>query len=98
MGWRKGVEIEVDLSYVQVMQIKNYIHNEFVGAQNGGALDYYDPCTGQVMGQQPDSDKLDAVKAVTTAQKAFPEHVRVDDEGDAFRHFIYSAMLMAGSW
>ena len=55
------------------MQIQNFINNQFVPAQGGSVLDYYDPCTGRVLGQQPDSDKLDAVQAVAEAQKAFQQ-------------------------
>ena len=55
-----------------MIQIANYINGEFQAAHKGTYLDNYDPSTGQVYSQIPDSDEIDMVKAIQAANKAFP--------------------------
>ncbi len=55
-----------------MQQIKNFINGELVTPQNGQYLDLYDPSTGTVYAQVPDSDLKDVNIAVESAIKAFP--------------------------
>ena len=52
--------------------IANYINNQLVAPQSGNYLPVYDPSTGQVYAQLPDSDEKDVQLAVAAAQEAFP--------------------------
>src|SRR4051812_7472618 len=52
--------------------IANYINNKLVAPQSGNYLPVYDPSTGQIYAQLPDSDEKDVQLAVKAAQEAFP--------------------------
>ena len=52
--------------------ISNYINNKLVAPQSGKYLDVYNPSTGAVYAQLPDSDERDVQLAVLAAQEAFP--------------------------
>ncbi len=52
--------------------ITNYINGEQVPARSGRTLDNFEPATGQVYSQVPDSDAADIDDAVRAAQAAFP--------------------------
>jgi len=54
------------------MNIRNYIGGEFLDPLSGQWLDNYNPATGEVYSQIPDSDGLDVELAVLAAQRAFP--------------------------
>src|SRR5512141_2198132 len=55
-----------------MVTIENYIGGEFVKPASGEYLDNYDPSTGQVYSQIPDSDDRDVHLAVEAARAAFP--------------------------
>ena len=50
----------------------NYINGELVAPVKGKYLDNYNPSTGRVYSQIPDSDEEDVQKAVEATKKAFP--------------------------
>ncbi len=52
-------------------QILNYINGEFLPANSKGWLDNYNPSTGRVYSQIPDSDSADVDAAYEAAQAAF---------------------------
>lgn len=52
--------------------IQNYINGKLVPPLSGKYLDVFEPGTGQVFTQAPDSDALDVAQAVVAAQSAFP--------------------------
>lgn len=54
-------------------QILNYIHGEFVPAQNRKTLDNFNPTTGEAYSTLPDSDAVDVVFAIQSSKKAFPK-------------------------
>ena len=60
-----------------MIRVDNYIHGEFCAPRSQKYLDNYDPSTGQVYGQLPDSCELDVVDAIQAAQKAFPKWSRL---------------------
>ena len=53
--------------------ISNFLDGEFCAPAGGTFLDLYNPATGSVYGQVPDSDKRDVDAACSAAQKAFPD-------------------------
>lgn len=53
--------------------IKNYINGNLMPAISGKYLDNYNPATGKVYSQIPDSDARDVELAVKAAKAAFPE-------------------------
>lgn len=55
---------------MQVLQ--NYIGGQFFPPASGQYIDNYNPATGQVFGQIPDSDERDVDAAVAAANTAFP--------------------------
>ena len=57
----------------ETFQIRNFIDGEFVEPRTGKYLDNIEPATGKVYSQVPDSDGGDVDRAVTAAEKAFPE-------------------------
>ena len=61
-----------------LIQINNYINGEFCPSQSGEVLDNYDPATGKVYSQLPNSIELDIVQAVQSANKAFPNWSRLE--------------------
>ncbi|MEK6555643.1 MAG: aldehyde dehydrogenase family protein [Bdellovibrionota bacterium] len=54
-----------------MIKIQNFINGEFVEPNTKNYHDVYDPSTGKVYAQTPDSDALDVVQAVQCAHKAF---------------------------
>ena len=54
-----------------MQQIKNFINGEYVEPQSGQYMGNYNPATGQVYSQLPDSNALDVVMAFQAAHKAF---------------------------
>ncbi len=59
-----------------MIKIQNYINGELVAPQNGLYLDSFNPATGQVHAQAPDSGRQDVDEAVQAAQNAFPDWSR----------------------
>ena len=55
-----------------MFQIKNYIGGELVEPASGQYLDNYEPATGRIYSQAPDSDGRDVDRAVAAAEAAFP--------------------------
>ena len=62
------------------MKIRNYIGGEFMDPLSNQWLDNYNPATGEVYSQIPDSDALDVEIAVLAAQKAFPAWAALGEE------------------
>lgn len=54
------------------MYLYNFINNEDVPASKGQWLEVFEPATGKVYAQAPDSDAEDVAAAVAAARKAFP--------------------------
>lgn len=54
------------------MNILNYINGEMKSANNGSVLDNYNPATGSVYGNIPNSDASDVADAYEAAALAFP--------------------------
>ena len=52
--------------------IKNYINGQLIAPLQGNYIDNYEPATGQVYGQIPNSDSADIELAYSAAKKAFP--------------------------
>jgi aminomuconate-semialdehyde/2-hydroxymuconate-6-semialdehyde dehydrogenase len=55
------------------MNIQNYINGQFVNPIQGNYLDNYNPASGEVYGQIPNSTTEDVEKAYEAAAKAFPK-------------------------
>ncbi|MEM1216111.1 MAG: aldehyde dehydrogenase [Bacteroidota bacterium] len=53
--------------------IRNYLNGQFRAPATGEYLDLYNPATGSVYSQVPNSDRTDVDQAVTAAEAAFPE-------------------------
>ena len=53
--------------------LKNYINGTLVPADSGAYIDNYQPATGKIYAQIPDSDRIDVDRAVASARRAFPE-------------------------
>lgn len=56
-----------------MQRIQNFINGEFLPSKNGRYLDNFEPATGQVYSQFPDSDALDVVQAVKAAHEALSD-------------------------
>ena len=54
------------------MNIKNYINGEFLSPVTDRWIDNYNPSTGEVYGQIPNSDAEDVENAYQAAAKVFP--------------------------
>lgn len=52
-------------------KLTNFIDGEFVAPQSKKYLDNFDPSTGKVYSQTPDSDELDTIQAISAAKRAF---------------------------
>ncbi|XP_055327726.1 2-aminomuconic semialdehyde dehydrogenase-like [Paramacrobiotus metropolitanus] len=57
----------------QVIILENFIRGEFVASENLGYINSYEPSTGQVWAQLPDSGDEEVCRAVTAAKNAFPK-------------------------
>ena len=55
-----------------MQKILNYINGELSPPNSGKFIDNYNPSTGEVYSQLPDSDSKDVDKAVIAAKEAFP--------------------------
>lgn len=53
-------------------KLENFIDGQYCPPTNNQYLDNYEPATGQVYGQIPDSDINDVNKAITAAENALP--------------------------
>ena len=64
-----------------MIEVQNFINNQFQPAQNGSWIDVYEPATGKIYARLANSGKRDIDLAVNTAQSAFPEWARmsIDD-------------------
>ncbi len=65
----------------------NYINGELRTANSGHFLDVFEPATGKVYGQTPDSDETDVNEAIEAAQKAFESWSETSVD---YRHRILS--------
>ncbi|MEZ5346707.1 MAG: aldehyde dehydrogenase [Pyrinomonadaceae bacterium] len=63
-----------------MLKIENYIDGELCAPASENYLDNFDPSTGDVYSQIPDSDERDIQKAVDTAKAAFPVWSRMSPE------------------
>ena len=54
------------------MKIYNYINGQQQPANSGAYIDVYEPASGKIYAQAPDSDAADIGKAVEAAKNAFP--------------------------
>ncbi len=54
-----------------MIEIQNYINGQFQAALSSNSLDDFNPSTGEVYAQIPDSDHTDVQKAYQAAQNAF---------------------------
>ncbi|MBK6993216.1 MAG: aldehyde dehydrogenase [Chitinophagaceae bacterium] len=52
--------------------LENYIGGNLIGPLSGNFIDNFNPATGEVVGQIPDSNEKDINIAVESAKKAFP--------------------------
>ena len=57
---------------MSIIQIKNYIDGNLLAPISGECIDNYNPATGEVYSQLPDSDERDVAAAVEAAAHAFP--------------------------
>jgi len=55
-----------------MIKIENYVAGELIPPTSGEYLDNFNPATGEVYSQIPDSDERDVQKAVKAANAAFP--------------------------
>ena len=53
-------------------KLKNFIGGEYVEPTKGEYIDNYEPATGEVYCQIPNSTEEDVIKAVEAAEKAYP--------------------------
>ncbi len=53
--------------------LKNYINGKFTDPSGDNYLDCYEPATGKVYAQIPNSDKTDVARAIDSAKAAFPK-------------------------
>ena len=55
-----------------MLQLQNYLNGQLVPPQSGRYLDNFEPATGHVYGELPDSGRLDVEAAVAAAEAALP--------------------------
>ena len=60
--------MKLDIPY----HLENYIGGNLIGPLSGNFIDNFNPATGDVVGQIPDSNEKDINIAVEAAKKAFP--------------------------
>lgn len=61
-------------------KLRNFIDGKYCEPTKGQYIDNYEPATGQVYCQIPNSDSEDVQKAVVAAQKAFPIWSKMSNE------------------
>ena len=79
----------------KLVKAENFIAGEFKAAASGKYLDSYEPSTGKVWAQIPDSDSADVDKAVKAAQEAFPSWKRLSVNDRAQHLFAAAEVVMA---
>lgn len=57
--------------------LQNYINGKWVPSLGGTLLDVFEPATGKVYAQIPDSDAVDIVHAIQSANKAFEKWSKI---------------------
>lgn len=62
------------------MKLANFINGEFVPPKSGAYFDDFEPASGEVIAQIPDSDRADVDAAVAAAKSAFPAWSRTPAE------------------
>ncbi len=77
---RESRRLCIFIPLFEEMEIQNYIDGKLCPPQSGAYLDNYNPATGKVYSQVPDSDGKDVERAVTAAQQAFPSWSRMPKE------------------
>ena len=55
------------------MKIKNYINGELTAPEKGGFLDDFEPATGKLYAQCPDSSDGDLERAIDSAESAYSD-------------------------
>lgn len=63
-----------------MVTILNYIDGKMVGPESDHYLENFEPATGQVYGQIPDSDEKDVLLATKAAHIAFPSWSKMSNE------------------
>lgn len=58
---------------MSLSRIHNFINGELVEPASGNYLDNFEPATGKVYSQVPDSDERDVERAIEAAERAFPK-------------------------
>lgn len=53
-------------------KLQNFVNGSFCPPVNGAYMDNYEPATGKVYAQIPNSDEADVIQAVAAAEAAFP--------------------------
>lgn len=64
-------------------RLQNFINGEYIEPMAGSYLPSYNPATGEVYCELPDSDEMDMARAVIAAKKAFPKWAKLEDEARA---------------
>ncbi len=62
------------------MRLQNYISSEFVDPSDQKWCPHHNPWTGEISSEVPDSDVIDVVRAIQSANKALPNWLKVDVE------------------
>ena len=62
--------LQMDVKNKNPLVIENFIGGNFVKTEN--YLDSFDPSTGEIWAQIPDSDQQEVDEAVSAARNAFP--------------------------
>ena len=70
-----------------MQKIQNYINGAFQEPNSGSYLDNFNPATGAVYSQIPDSDAVDVAQAVEAAKAAFPSWSALTRE-ERSRHML----------
>ena len=79
-----------------MIKIENYINGKPVAPVSKKYFDVYEPATGKVYAQVPDSDYKDVKKAVAAAQKAFPKWAALSVE-ERYNYLTKIASLISAN-
>ncbi len=72
-----------------MLTLHNYINGKILPPSSGNYIDLYEPASGQVYGQVPDSDQSDVAVAFQAASDAFPSWSALSiDERSRYLHKI----------
>ena len=66
-----------------MQKIQNFINGEYCDPQSGNWLDNYNPATGEVYSQVADSEAMDVILAIQSANKAFEKWKKTSVEDRA---------------